>query len=632
VEKETKFMIKKRITALTLALLAPLLFGLLLFFAVNPSGTVQAAPIDACFVSLNANTSTDYSSFDASAIQTAVDAASAGDLLKIAGTCIGTQLKNSTWQTVKINKNLTLEGAYDQNDWVAGPQPGVYTTTLDADSSGRVVYITSGQTVVLENLVITSGYIKDDTSWTDSGGGIWSRGNLTVTNSIIEHNYAGASGGGIYQHFSGGSLSVFDSVFQFNNADGGGIAGFGGGIKNDGPDTIISRTTFYSNTAWAGGGMINYAPTLVVESSWLSNTATIGGGIQNHDSLTLINSTISGNSAEIYGGGVGHSQGSIVISHTTIVSNSALSEAGGIRFEGTLPDEPPAIANSIIAYNTAPSGDNCFLTDLIDLGYNLESGDACGFTATGTLTNTDPLLYPLADNGGPTWTHAPQSDSAIIDKIPFGTNGCGTTVTTDQRGIARPQDADADGEFLCDIGAYEDETNFELSVTPAGSGNGLVTSVPEGIYCGITCTSIFDPGTAITLTANAEVGSVFTGWSGACSGTTVCQVTMNEAKNVVATFAVDIHLLDVGLTGTGSGSVTSEPDGINCPDECSQGYNYGTVVSLTATANTGSTFTGWSGACSGTTVCQVTMNEAKNVVATFDEEEFQVYLPVIMRP
>jgi hypothetical protein len=84
------------------------------------------------------------------------------------------------------------------------------------------------------------------------------------------------------------------------------------------------------------------------------------------------------------------------------------------------------------------------------------------------------------------------------------------------------------------------ESVFSLSVTKAGTGSGTVTSVPVAIDCGTTCSVLFDEGTEVTLSATASAGSTFTGWSGAgCSGTGTCQVTMNEAKSVTATFTLD---------------------------------------------------------------------------------------------
>ena len=156
-----------------------------------------------------------------------------------------------------------------------------------------------------------------------------------------------------------------------------------------------------------------------------------------------------------------------------------------------------------------------------------------------------------------------------------------------------------------------------LTVAKAGNGSGSVAGAPSGISCGATCAADYVQGTQVTLTATPAAGSTFTGWSGACSGTGTCQVTMTEATNVTATFAVVTHNLSVTRAGTGSGSVASSPAGITCGATCSAAYAHGTVVTLTATPAAGSTFTGWSGACSGTGTCQVTMTEARNVTATF---------------
>ena len=161
-------------------------------------------------------------------------------------------------------------------------------------------------------------------------------------------------------------------------------------------------------------------------------------------------------------------------------------------------------------------------------------------------------------------------------------------------------------------------STFTLSVTEAGTGSGSVTSSPSGITCPSTCSAAFASGTPVTLTAKASTGSTFTGWSGACSGTGTCSVTMTAAKSVTATFnSSTSYMLTVTEAGTGSGSVTSSPSGITCPSTCSASFASGTPVTLTAKASTGSTFTGWSGACSGTGTCSVTMTAAKSVTATF---------------
>jgi hypothetical protein len=159
-------------------------------------------------------------------------------------------------------------------------------------------------------------------------------------------------------------------------------------------------------------------------------------------------------------------------------------------------------------------------------------------------------------------------------------------------------------------------------LTVSETGDGRVTSSPAGINCSPTsnqCASGFAGGTLVTLTASANAGSMFSGWSGGgCSGTASCVVDLTKDTTVSATFTViPSFLLTVTDAGTGSGTVTSNPSGINCPDACSASFQSGTQVVLTAAPATGSAFSGWSGACSGTGTCTVTMSAAKSVTATF---------------
>ena len=161
---------------------------------------------------------------------------------------------------------------------------------------------------------------------------------------------------------------------------------------------------------------------------------------------------------------------------------------------------------------------------------------------------------------------------------------------------------------------------LDVSVTGTGGGSGVVTSSPAGIDCGVTCSATFAWNDVVTLTATPTAGSSsFTGWGGACSGTlTTCDVTMEMAKSVTAEFALNTYALDVTLAGTGSGAVTSSPTGIDCGSDCSETYDHGTTVTLTATPATGVRFGGWSGACTGTALtCDVSMDAAKSVTATF---------------
>jgi Divergent InlB B-repeat domain len=159
--------------------------------------------------------------------------------------------------------------------------------------------------------------------------------------------------------------------------------------------------------------------------------------------------------------------------------------------------------------------------------------------------------------------------------------------------------------------------SFALTVNKTGTGTGTVTSAPTGINCGATCVFSYSFNTQVTLTPTAATGSTFTGWSGACTGTGSCVVTMNAAKTVTANFTVPTFVLTVNKAGAGTGTVTSTPAGINCGATCTFSFNNNTMVTLTATPAAGSTFTSWSGACTGSGGCTVTMSAARTVTATF---------------
>ncbi len=157
----------------------------------------------------------------------------------------------------------------------------------------------------------------------------------------------------------------------------------------------------------------------------------------------------------------------------------------------------------------------------------------------------------------------------------------------------------------------------KVPLTVVKSGKGAVSSKPAGISCGSTCKHTYVNGTVVTLTATAAPGFVFTGWSGGCTGTSkTCQLSMTSPRTATATFASN-ELLTVVKAGTGSGLVKSSPAGIACGSTCTHKFAPGTVVTLTATPRSGSTFMGWTGACSGTGSCVVTLSAAKAVKAKF---------------
>jgi uncharacterized repeat protein (TIGR02543 family) len=159
-------------------------------------------------------------------------------------------------------------------------------------------------------------------------------------------------------------------------------------------------------------------------------------------------------------------------------------------------------------------------------------------------------------------------------------------------------------------------THWLLTATRAGTGSGTVSADAVGLDCGSTCSRPAPVGSSVTLTATPAAHSRFTGWTGSCTGTaTTCTVAMTAARSVTATFQPITYLMTV--TKTGSGTVTSGPTGLSCGTTCAKNFNSGTAVTLTATPATGWRFTGWGGACSGTSACTLTMDAAKTASATF---------------
>ena len=154
-----------------------------------------------------------------------------------------------------------------------------------------------------------------------------------------------------------------------------------------------------------------------------------------------------------------------------------------------------------------------------------------------------------------------------------------------------------------------------LTVAKTGAGAGTVASAPAGVSCGATCAADFATGSTVVLTATAESGSVFAGWSGAsCPGRGTCSVTLSTDTTVTANFATAAVLT---MTVSGSGSIATADGGSCASGTCTRTYAAGDVAALTATPAGSFTFTGWSGACSSNGTCSITMSANQSVTATF---------------
>jgi phospholipase C len=150
----------------------------------------------------------------------------------------------------------------------------------------------------------------------------------------------------------------------------------------------------------------------------------------------------------------------------------------------------------------------------------------------------------------------------------------------------------------------------------------MISSKPVGISCGKTCAASFSSGTQITLSETPAAGSSFTGWTGGCSGSDpTCTLMLRASQQVTASFNTiqNSAALTVSESGTGSGTIASNPSGINCSPTCVASFASGTQVTLTATAAANSSLTGWTGGCSGSnSSCTLTMSTNQQVTVTFN--------------
>ena len=365
-----------------------------------------------------------------------------------------------------IDADMTITGA------------GARGTIVNANRLSRVFNIASDEHVVsISGLTVTGGLSSsvdnpgNGDAFNGDGGGILTFGALTLTDVAVSGNQAALGGGGI---FSEPVEQFLDEVAQ--------------------PLTLV-RTTVSGNT---------------VDSSAPGNGQ--GGGIASFGELSLTNSTVHGNSVTKdgmnEGGGIVSTNGLTSIVNSTITGNSIASPlglGGGISLDDT--GVPPfsgelQATNTIVAGNTADGDeDNCALTDTTLTDNNISGDDTCGFTDAGSKENTNPQLFALRDNFGPTNTQSFPLSSPALDA---GTSaGC---PGTDQRGVPRPQ------RGTCDIGAVELAPPTAVTGGVSGLGRASATLLGRSVNPFIEGGAVsFDLGTTTAYGRSIPAGGVAAG-------------------------------------------------------------------------------------------------------------------------
>lgn len=322
-------------------------------------------------------------------------------------TWTGPNEDNASTGDLDLTGVLTIQGS------------GASRIIIDGNGTDRVFDVRTGATVVVAGVTIRNGNPGPG----GFGGGIFisggtPRAKLTLVESVVTSNRA-VSGGGIQNDATGGTTVIQDSSISSNTAE---VSG--GGVSNGGALTI-RNSTFNDNQARTGGGIENFGFSLNITNATISDNSASddGGGIYNRNDAILLNVTLAGN----------------IASGPDTGGNLFNDDAGSM-----------GIKNSILAYSDMDG--NCFNNGgtITSQGNNLDSGNTCGFNTNGDLTDTDPMLASLQNNGGFTLTRALLDGSPAMDG---GTNtGC---PKTDQRDSPRPVDGDNNGSALCDIGAFE---------------------------------------------------------------------------------------------------------------------------------------------------------------------------------
>jgi beta-glucanase (GH16 family) len=307
-------------------------------------------------------------------------------------------------------KNVTIDGS-------AAPR-----VAISGNNTDRVFIVNAGTTATLSNLTILHGY-----GW-QLAGGILNNGSLTLDHAVVTQNTMATDAGDFWQ-------------------GGGGIYNGSGATLN-----LIDSSVTNNQAAWSGGGIYSFfnSTTTITRSTLSGNVSNdVGGGIRSLGNMTITNSTISGNrSTGWHGGAIFHTDGVMEVLNSTIANNVVPDWAPSAVFLG----EWGAVVPVLKLTNTIITGNQWYACEqfasggtvsLISGGHNLVQDATCNPVPSDLITG-NAGLGPLADNGGPTWTHALLAGSSAIDSA--DDLAC---PSTDQRGVTRPQGPH------CDIGAFE---------------------------------------------------------------------------------------------------------------------------------------------------------------------------------
>ncbi len=413
------------------------------------SGTGNAV-VDAC--TFDGNRGQNGGSLTLIATDVTITGCAFDDSHATGGTVGGAALVQATGSVVV--RDTTVRRSVAENGYGAmllGAGTGVTMTgctiednqALGGSGFGGVNIMTAAGTVLIEDSIF-----RGNAAPVGLAGGLFvtSAGSVSLARVVVEDNQAGTIAGGAFVSATT-SVAITASRITGNSA----AAGVGGGLfMTAGTDATITDTTVADNTTSggpAGGAYLVATNALTIERSTVSNNLAVGAGALGGGALVsattadIRNSTISGNFSQLDGGGIYIAGGATTIDSCTFHGNESLAMGAAI-FSGVA----PTLRATVIGATATPS---CGPVAPVSAGDNVDQDGSCALAGPRDRSGIDPLLGPLADNGGPTFTHEPLDASPLVDA-----DG-GTCLPLDQRSVARPTDGNGDGTAACDIGAVE---------------------------------------------------------------------------------------------------------------------------------------------------------------------------------
>lgn len=570
------------------------------------------------------------------------------DEITFAGGLTGT-ITFASGQPLIVSDDLQISG------------PGSGNLVLDANRLSRVFDVDqgAGDAFILTGLTVRNG--NADTR----GGGVWVRGatgQLQLDDVTFDANFATGDGAALAIAGPSAITVEMDSViFSANESDALGSAFFigpEGGTLN--LTLTIDRATMDSNITGIGVAHGYVECTLSpcsVDIDLLQSLDSIGRQLEvyavgsGQNTIEIRNSAFIGDTSR-RGRGDRVDRLGILLEATDGFVRVYNSSFGNLADEAIVIDTGAAAAPAVVAHNTfsfvfgtqvvARGGEAALYANVYQNGSCLEDGgtieslgdnvtrdlnDGCSNGSAGDIVDINLNHSALAPEitGYPTYALFPIAGSMAIDLLDDCEVPAAGAMTEpldgDQGGTPRPQFGLSAAR--CDAGAVE--AGPRLTVEIEGSGNGSALINP-GFFETVLNESLIGyrgAGDALTVTPVPDSESVFTGFSGACTGSGVCEVTMDEPKTVTIGYSLFVPSFEVAvrIAGTGEGTITSQPAGINCGSVCEASFPEDETVSLNFSTAPGSSFVGWGGDCSGSGICQLMVDGDKSATAFFENSD-----------